>query len=323
MKNLHRPSFHPDDPGASDTQSVRSGRSLASATSMTVKHPDLLGPGLNSSIIESVNASFEHGTLTKAVLVGEIALAYNHQDLSTPFGTDNIRLDNFSVLEKVAPNPSFVEQVNEKPGYYSINLSNITRTTVAFKYQVHHETTSAAAKHVPLALTSQWKVEPTQASTILSYGLHPDFVMPEGANSITLSNVAIVVHLDPSAAKPTSCKSSNGGVFARERSAAFWRLGEVTLIKDAPVQQLRARFFTDGEAKAGPAEARWDLNIEPGTGLGSGLDVAALANESAKEESDPFADDDVAQEKTSEDEGKWTVVQGAKKLRSGTTYTSI
>lgn len=319
MKNLHRPSFHPDDQGASDTQSVRSGRSLASAASMTVKHPELNGPGLNSSIIESVNASFESGTLTKAVLAGEIALAYNHQDLSAPFGTESIRLDNFSVLEKVAPNPSFVEGVNEKPGFYSINLSNITRTTVAFKYQVHHETPSAAAKHVPLMLTSQWKVEPTQASTILSYKLHPDFQLPEGTTSITLANVAIVIHLDPSGARPTNCKSSNGGVFARERNAAFWRLGEVTLVKDAPVQQLRARFFTEGEAKPGAAEARWELTMEPGSGLGSGLDVSALTEGAAKEESDPFADED----KPSEEEGKWSIVQGVKKLRSGSTYTSI
>ena len=91
-----------------------------------------------------------HGRKVRTIataLAFPACLAYNPQDLSAPFGTENIRLDNFSVLEKVAPNPSFIEQVPEKPGYYSVNLSNITKTTVAFKYQVHHESPAAAAKH--------------------------------------------------------------------------------------------------------------------------------------------------------------------------------
>lgn len=317
MKNLQRPSL-PEEPAASDTQSVRSGRSQLSAASATIKHPELHGPGLNSSIVEQVNATFEQGNLTKAVMLGEVALAYNHQDLSAPFGTENIRLENFSVLEKVAPNPSFIEHIQDKPGDYSVNLAQINKTTVAFKYQVHHESPASVAKHAPLQLSPQWKVEQMQTSAILSYSLHPDFALPEGTSSITLSNVALILHLDPSGGKPTNAKSSHGGIFARERSAVYWRLGDVTLSKDMPAQQLRVRFFTDGEGKPGSAEARWEINAGGDSTLGSGLGVTTLQHSSVKDESDPFADED----KASEVEEKWIQVHGVKKIKSGSTYSA-
>ena len=58
----------------SDTQSVRSGRSLASITHF--QHPDIPGPGLNGSIIEAVSALFEGSSLKTVKVVGEIAVSY-------------------------------------------------------------------------------------------------------------------------------------------------------------------------------------------------------------------------------------------------------
>lgn len=59
---------------ASDTQSVRSGNSLGSAHT---KHPELTGPGLNASIIETVSAHFEGGELKSTSVAGEVAFANN------------------------------------------------------------------------------------------------------------------------------------------------------------------------------------------------------------------------------------------------------
>lgn len=59
---------------ASDTQSVRSGNSLGSHHT---KHPELTGPGLNASIIETVSAHFEGGELKSTSVAGEVAFANN------------------------------------------------------------------------------------------------------------------------------------------------------------------------------------------------------------------------------------------------------
>lgn len=69
---------------ASDTQSIRSGTSVGGASSYSgiarLKHPDLhgpaFGPGLHSSIIETVSATFENGVVKSAKIQGEIALSY-------------------------------------------------------------------------------------------------------------------------------------------------------------------------------------------------------------------------------------------------------
>lgn len=61
--------------GTSDTQSVRSATSLGGMAHG--KHPELTAPGLNSSIVETVSASFEGGVLKSVRINGEIAFAYN------------------------------------------------------------------------------------------------------------------------------------------------------------------------------------------------------------------------------------------------------
>lgn len=67
--------------GTSDTQSVRSGNSLGSLAH--AKHPDMAGPGLNSSIVETVSAVFEDGVVKSASITGEIAFVNNPSDSDT------------------------------------------------------------------------------------------------------------------------------------------------------------------------------------------------------------------------------------------------
>lgn len=66
--------------GTSDTQSIRSGNSLSSI--VHAKHPDMHEPGLNSSIMETVSATFENGEVKTVKINGEIAFSYNASDIS-------------------------------------------------------------------------------------------------------------------------------------------------------------------------------------------------------------------------------------------------
>lgn len=323
-----------DDHPASDTQSVMSGRSLASSASNVIKHPELHEPGFSASLVEAVSTWFEGGKVTKAMVIGQVALAFNPVDVSTgPFGTETIRLDNFSVLEKVAPNPVFIEQAPEaEPGNYTVDLSKILKTTVAFHYQLHLDAANLAS-FSPLLLRPTWKCEPTQTSAILHYNLNPAFDLG-GADSITLHNLVLLLRLEPGA-KVTGCQSKPPASSPRDKSLIYWRLGDVTFTKDQPGQTARVRFFTEGEARAGNAEARWEISGQGALGVGSGLgvSVAEMQQDKGKEkakEVDPFADEDEGskeEEKGEEESEKksvlvWKPVSSVKKITSG-TYTGV
>ncbi|TKA65801.1 hypothetical protein B0A49_06883 [Cryomyces minteri] len=307
FKSNPRAAYLNDEQNAfSDTQSVRSA---TSATSAVIKHPELSQPGLNSSIVETVSAWFEHGALTRSVVIGELALAYNPPDLAAAaFGTSEaIRLENFHVLEKVAPNPTFIEPLAHRAGEYTVALPSITaKTVVAFKYQVHLSDATFAA-HVPLLLTPVWKVEPTQTSVILHYALNPSFPLPPAATP------------SPSPTKPV-------GTFSRSKALIYWPLGAVTLVPNAPPQKLLARFLTETEGRPGNVEATWDAVGEAAGVLGSGLAVSVKAEDKGKgkqPETDPFADEEGAGlgKEALETPGLvavWREVQGPRKVGSGT-----
>lgn len=63
--------------------SADSIRSSTSAGGGHVKHPEMTRPGLNSSIIETVNVLTENGEIKTATIIGEIALSYV-QPVSSP-----------------------------------------------------------------------------------------------------------------------------------------------------------------------------------------------------------------------------------------------
>jgi len=306
-----------DDHAASDTQSIRSGRSLSSSASATVKHPDLHEPGLNASLVETVSAWFEQGNVTKAMVIGQVALAFNPIDISAgPFGSEGIRLENFPVLEKVAPNPAFIEQIPEQPGNYTVDLSKITKTSVAFHYQLHIDNGNLATLP-PIVLSPLWKTEPAQISAILNYSLNPKYDL-RGATSITVRNLVLIVRLEPGT-KATSCQSKPAGTFSREKGLIYWRLGDVTFSADQPVQSLRVRFVTDGEGKPGNTEARWEISGEQALNLGSNLGVsvsAPLNDPKANVEADPFADTD--ENAPPSPAVGWKPVTSVKRITSGT-----
>jgi len=287
---------------ATDTGSIRSGRSLTSTGSHGLKHHDLHQTGLNASVIETIGARFENGKAVSSSLIGEIALAYNPTDLSSPTGTENIRLENFASLEKVAPNPAFITQ-SPKEGEYSVNLSQLAKTQVAFKYQVRADDTGSQA---PLLITPAFKIETSQASVIVSYSLNPAFNM-HARESVTLSGVALALTLEGSRA--TGCLSRPAGTFNRERNLIFWQLGDITVKVGAAPEKLLARFATESEATSGHVDARWEITGENAQPLGSGLAVS-MQSQSGGTGDDPFADDDGLT-------SVWKGVQGAKKLVSG------
>jgi hypothetical protein len=160
-----------------------------------------------------------------------------------------------------------------------------------------------------------WKAEQTQVSVILNYSLNPQFDL-RGASAVTIRNLVLVIRLEPGS-RATSCQSKPAGTFSRDKGLIYWRLGDVTLARDQPAQSIRARFITEGEAKPGNTEARWEISGAESLSLGSGLGVSLSAPGEAKDvEADPFADEDNAP--SAAPGVQWKPVASVKRITSGT-----
>lgn len=313
----------------SDTQSIRSSRSVASLTGTPIKHPELLDEGLSASLIESVSMSFDGGIPTKTLITGEIAMAYNPQEPVTPGQSppvEHVRMENFSVLEKVAPNPAFTSTVPDRAGEYSLALANIHKTSVAFKYQVHVDEANVSV-FAPIIVTPAWRLETHQSSVIVRWKPNPDFRRLNGATGpFTMRNVVFTTGIE--GAPALSCFSKPVGTFSRERGRLVWKLGDVVVDPAAAegeegTKKLVARFATDSQAKSVPVDMRWEISGEDANAAGSGLALSSFerVEKAEAEEADPFADESGGEAKSlvsSVDEGgSWKAVATTRKVIGG------
>ena len=337
-KHITSPSTATDEHTMSDTTSIRSGHTLQNAQGALV-HPEFHQPGLNASIIETVNAWFSEGAVTRSFVVGELALA-NCPGLDSSSESTRVRLENFHMLEKVAANPHFVneaptgkgkEQVDEKRGEYTVLLPSISRPTptVAFKYQVHTDQSNTGA-YCPVVFKPAWNMEEFQASAILFYSLNPEFASATQVDSIVLKNLALTVNLDTSPEDETTKEPrevayatnavmypNTGAAFRRKHSAVTWRLPELE-VKAGEDGKFLVRFSTSSSwPKRGKVEAKFDVQITQASGR-LGISTAEESAESPQKGADPFADEDSgAQTPEVQPSTTWKEVPTTRKLVAG------
>lgn len=330
IKHVASPSTATDDHTMSDTTSVRSGHTMHGTGSNI--HPELYESGLNASIIETVNAWFSEGTVTKSSVLGELALAHNAVP-GVSADTMRVRLDNFPVLEKVAANPHFVQEASndttdDSRGQYMIQLGSISRPmpTVAFKYQVHLDSSNTSA-YCPVIFKPAWNLQENQASAIIFYSLNPLFVS-QPVDSIVLKNLVLMVGLDiapedettkqprDSVAHATSAVMypNSGATFRRKNSTVTWRLPELEV--KAPGTGEDGKFLvrfstTTSWPRKGKVEARFELRT---TETGSRLGISRAVPDASPKEIDPFADESAQKAAAA---GGWQEVPTARKLVGG------
>jgi F-BAR domain only protein len=224
-------------------------------------------------------------------------------------GTETIRLNNFPVLEAIAPNHAFVKELsNDKREEYTVNLSLLSRTTVAFKYRVHIDETNLAA-HAPLILKPAWKPQGEMLGVVIEYKLNPAF----STTSVALHNLVLIATYE--GARAAGCQTKPTGTHVKDKSLIYWRLGNVTL--DGTMQKVVGRLIgaEGGEPKPGVIEARWEFSNPSGHSFGSGLGVSRLDTSGKGKEkmdsSDPFADESASSS------GNWVEVESLRKIISG------
>ncbi|PHH71292.1 hypothetical protein CDD82_6600 [Ophiocordyceps australis] len=294
--------------GTSDTQSIRSGNSLGSL--VHAKHPELTGPGLNVSVVESVSAMFEDGQATHVSIGGEIA--FSHNSSSSTKSHEVIRINNFSRLERISPNRIFVHNASpDQPDQFSLDLSHLSKTTIGFSYRLladdAHES-AALVQHAPLLLKPVWKPQGDKLGLLLQYRLNP--AATAFAGPVTLHNVVFVVTYE---GRASGAQTKPSGTHLKDKHIVYWRLGDLELTPD--MQKLVCRIVgLEGVAPLpGHVEARWEYAAPGNEALGSGISISKLQEEKGKaveaSEDDPFADQSVNQ--------SWLDVSLQRKLVSG------
>lgn len=199
----------------------------------------------------------------------------------------------------------------DRPGEYTVELSHIAKTTTAFRYKVHVDDANLSA-FAPLVLKPAWKPTGDKLGIVVEYSLNPAF----STTPVALKNLVLLVSYE--GAKAINCQSKPPAVFLKEKSLAYWRVGDVTL--DVKPQKVVARFVgaEGGEPLPGMIEARWEIQGPSEHALGSGLGVSRLdagKGKGREESPDPFADDSVNGPATVD--GHWVAVDSARKIVSG------
>ncbi|KAL2121271.1 hypothetical protein VTJ04DRAFT_5298 [Mycothermus thermophilus] len=291
----------------SDTQSIRSGTSFGGTSSFSnavrSKHPDMhgpaYGPGLHSSVIETVSAVFQDGQPTSVKVTGEIALAYV-PDPDAPFADhETIRLSKFSTLESIGPNRLFVSNT-PIPDEFTIDLSHLSSNTVpAFTYRLHADSDTSLAGHCPLLLLPVWKPQGDKLGLLLQYRLNPSFAAKH-PRPVALSNVVFIATYEGARASGVQTKPT--GTHLKDKHLVYWRLGDLSLTEGGEWQKIICRVIGEQNAEPAPGkiEVRWEWAL-PTAGV-EGTDEEGIAvqrllpepkgKEKATEEvvEDPFAD---------------------------------
>ncbi|KAK3400216.1 Muniscin C-terminal mu homology domain-containing protein [Sordaria brevicollis] len=315
---------------ASDNQSIRSGTSYGAGSAYGgmahLKHQDIhgsdFGPGLHSSIIETVSALFQDGEAKSVKVVGEIALSYKSDPHSLQNDNQVIRLNNFARLESIGPNRLFVTSDATSPDEFTINTSHLTTiSTPAFTYRVHAENdTALVSTHCPIAISPVWKPQGDKLGLLLQYRLNPAVTLQR---PIVLHNVTFVATYEGARASGVQTKPS--GTHLKDKHLVYWRIPELTLTDDWAKIICRVIGEQNAEPQPGHIEVRWEYTAPAAVEVGSGISVSRLVEgkgkekaEEQSEEEDPFADDKGPISPALVKDGRnWVDVPLSRKLISG------
>lgn len=201
----------------------------------------------------------------------------------------------------------------DKPGEYTIDLSHLSKTTVAFRYKVHIDETNLTA-HVPMIIKPAWRPQGDKLGVVVEYCLNLAF----SPFPITLHNFVLIVSYE--GGKAAGCQTKPTGIHVKEKSLVYWRIGDVVL--DEKMQKIIGRLVGAEGAELKPSliEARWEFQSAAGQPNGSGLGISKLnmGKGKEKEEIDPFADESLASPTAAlTPEGHWVPIESARKIVSG------
>lgn len=233
-------------PITSDSQSILSEKSNVPASTApvstaiagaTLVHPPLpTSQGLNASIVEVVSAVVKDGVVSRAQLVGEIALNYRGEKSEA-----NIRVGNLKIFDYITANDAFVHAIDSSKGLYKANLGSITNgpESIGFKFISQN-----AEKFVPVDFSPIWRIEPNQSSLMLAYKVADSFLRE---SPVILHDLVISVPIEGGTA--VSAFSKPHAVFNKAKQRIVWQFTQPVVVKAGFEERLLCRFSTEGPAR--------------------------------------------------------------------------
>lgn len=209
---------------------------------------DAMLEGLKPAITENVNVLMKGGEVIKVMITGEINLWY--KPLSTSSDSPTLRLSAFEQLEKVAPNPQYLQQIPDKHGEYKVDLEALSKVgkALVLKYQLYISQ-SQLKSFVPMFVNMKWRYELNTHSAIVNYALNEESRLVKKGK--TLKGVQFLI---PISAKNVQSKPQ--GVYSPERKKITWMLNDID--GGNPADKILARFVVDDEQhQQQPAQLRW------------------------------------------------------------------
>ena len=202
---------------------------------------------------------------------------------------------------------------SEHPDQYTLDVSHLSKTAIAFSYRVFAEESDTArlAKNAPIMLKSAWKPQGDKLGLLLQYAVNPacDFTTP-----VTLHNVVFVATYE---GKASGAQTKPSGTHLKDKHLVYWRPGDLTVTPE--VQKIVCRIVgAEGtEPKPGHVEARWEYAVPANDAPGSGITFSRLVENKGKgkeiSSDDPFADED----NQAASQSSWVDVPLVRKLVSG------
>lgn len=183
---------------------------------------------------------------------------------------------------------------------------------MAFTYRVHIDDETASANG-PLLLKVAWRRQGDKLELRAEYSLNPTY----SAEPITLHGLVLIAFYE--GPRAIGCQTKPSGTHIKEKSLAYWRIGDVTLTNEST--RVICRFLgAEGACpEPGHMEAKWEIHGSAAKPHGSGISLSRLepSKGKEKEEDDPFADESIASPTTVSPAGNWVEIATNKKFVSG------
>ncbi|TIA90235.1 hypothetical protein E3P81_02567 [Wallemia ichthyophaga] len=208
---------------------------------------DAMVEGLKPAITENVNVLMKGGEVVKVMITGEVSLWYKPSSVSVD--TPTFRLSAFEQLEKVAPNPQYLEHIADRHGEYKVNLDALSKVgkALVLKYQLYISQ-SQLKSYVPMLVNMKWKHEFNTHSAIVNYSLNQESSLMKKGKA--LNGVQLLIPINAK-----SVQSKPQGIYSPERKKMTWMLNN---INDGNSDKILARFVVDDEQyQQQPAQLKW------------------------------------------------------------------
>lgn len=251
-------------PGRSVSIMSASSSQISPSTQANGLLSDPTGSGLRGVITESVNVLSKLGAAPRVMITGELSLLLK----GTSTDSLRIRVNQFSALEKSAPNTQFL-QATDAPGEYMVNASSLSSVsaggsaTVVLRYQVAVPE-PLAENYVPVKVSPQWKTEATQTSLLVTYSANPACHFINASSSpfeseseaATLRELTFVIPVSSDGV--TNVQSKPLALYSSEKKRLLWKLDDLEMDSSAP-QKALARFAVADQTTPQPVAVKWKV----------------------------------------------------------------